>query len=358
MNLPKLLQLIILLSTFQLFSNIDVPVRKGSIVGEVMDLQTQLPLPYVSIVVKSTEGTVVDGTVTDEAGKFEVEKIEEGDYILEVSYIGYVNLSKKISITSSALKVNVGTLYMEEDTAALEEVEVIAERSTVEQKIDRKIINVGKDLTSVGATASELLNNVQSVSVDSQSGNISLRGNENVRVLVDGKPSNIPSAQLLKQLPSTSIKSVELITNPSAKYNPEGMSGIINIVLHKNANLGFNGSLNTGVTQGLNTRYNSSLNMNFRTGKVNFFGNYGYNDGKSNNYGFVERDDQSLYQDFNTDDYPNSHILKVGADIYINDKNTISFFTTLNKASNLTYSSTIITGDFESNSPVETDRGK
>ncbi len=356
MNLPKLLQLIILLSTFQLFSNIDVPVRKGSIVGEVMDLQTQLPLPYVSIVVKSTEGTVVDGTVTDEAGKFEVEKIEEGDYILEVSYIGYVNLSKKISITSSALKVNVGTLYMEEDTAALEEVEVIAERSTVEQKIDRKIINVGKDLTSVGATASELLNNVQSVSVDSQSGNISLRGNENVRVLVDGKPSNIPSAQLLKQLPSTSIKSVELITNPSAKYNPEGMSGIINIVLHKNANLGFNGSLNTGVTQGLNTRYNSSLNMNFRTGKVNFFGNYGYNDGKSNNYGFVERDDQSLYQDFNTDDYPNSHILKVGADIYINDKNTISFFTTLNKASNLTYSSTIITGDFESNSPVETDR--
>ena len=99
-----------------------------------------------------------------------------------------------------------------------------------------------------GPTASDIMNNLPSVSVDQQTGNISLRGNENVRVMVDGKLSNVPVAQLLKQIPSTSIKQIELITNPSAKYNPEGMSGIINIILHKNVNIGFNGDLSTGLT--------------------------------------------------------------------------------------------------------------
>ncbi len=119
-----------------------------------------------------------------------------------------------------------------------------------------------------------MLNNVQSVSVDSQTGNISLRGNENVRILIDGKPTNISAAQLLKQIPSSSIKSIELITNPSAKYNPEGMSGIINIVLHKNANMGFNGNIDTGLTAGHFVRYNAATNMNYKTGNVNFFTNY------------------------------------------------------------------------------------
>lgn len=107
---------------------------------------------------------------------------------------------------------------------------MVSERSSIEQKIDRKVINVGKDLVTTGATASEIMNNIPSVSVDSQTGDLSLRGNSNVRVMVDGKLSNVPVAQLLKQIPSTSIKSIELITNPSAKYNPEGMSGIINII--------------------------------------------------------------------------------------------------------------------------------
>ncbi len=164
-----------------------------------------------------------------------------------------------------------------------------AETSTVVQKVDRKVINVGKDLTSAGTTASELLNNVQSVSVDSQTGQISLRGNSNVRVLVDGRPTNVPAAQLLKQIPSTSIKSVELITNPSAKYSPEGLSGIINIILNKNANLGFNGSVDSGVTAGHYVRYNGSTNLNYKTGKVNFFLNYGFNGGDQYNFGFVNR---------------------------------------------------------------------
>src|SRR5690606_9646860 len=108
-----------------------------------------------------------------------------------------------------------------------------------------------------------IMNNIASLSVDQQTGQLSLRGNSNVRVMVDGKMSNVPVAQLLKQIPSTSIKSIELITNPSAKYNPEGMSGIINIILYKNANIGFNGNINTGLTMGKEAKFNSSLDMNY-----------------------------------------------------------------------------------------------
>ena len=134
------------------------------------------------------------------------------------------------------------------------------------------------------------------------------------------------AAQLLKQIPSSSIKQVELITNPSAKYNPEGMSGIINIILHKNANQGFNWSVNTGITQGENTRFNGSLDMNYKTGKVNFYTNYGYNTGKSDNYGEVRRSDNNSLQDFKFDSDNSSHLLKLGADIYLNDKNNRTFW--------------------------------
>ncbi len=130
---------------------------------------------------------------------------------------------------------------------------------------------------TTGPTASEIMNNIPSVNVDQQTGDIALRGNQNVQVMVDGKLSNIPAAQLLKQIPSTSIKQIELITNPSAKYNPEGMSGIINIILIKNANIGFNGNLNVGLGYELEPKFNSSIDMNYRNRKLDFFGSYGNN---------------------------------------------------------------------------------
>jgi outer membrane receptor protein involved in Fe transport len=247
-----------------------------------------------------------------------------------------------------------GTIVLYEEAALLDEIEVVAEVSTVTQKIDRKVINVGKDLTSTGTTASEMLNNVQSVSVDNQTGNISLRGNENVRVLVDGKPSNVDAAQLLKQIPSTSIKAVELITNPSAKYTPEGMSGIINIVLYKSANLGFNATINNGLTVGENTRVNSSVDMNLKTGKVNFFANYGYNGGKNANYGYVLRTDNQNLQNFDFLMDNKNHLLKAGADIYFNDKNTFSFYTTLNRSEGIFNgkTSSYFGTDLDSDSPM------
>lgn len=303
--------------------------KPGVISGKVVDDASKEPLPYVNIVVRDMAKKVITGGITKDDGTFKIKDIPEGNSIVEVQFIGYKLYSKQISVSNKARKLDLGTIALKEDSAQLDEVVVRAETSTVVQKVDRKVINVGKDLTSAGATAGELLNNVQSVSVDSQTGQISLRGNQNVRVLVDGKPTNIPVAQLLKQIPSTSIKTIELITNPSAKYNPEGMSGIINIVLNKNANMGFNGSLNTGVEAGHYVRYNASTNMNYKTGKVNFFTNYGYNSGDRYNFGFVNRTGTNL-QDFIFKNDNTSHLLKFGADIYLDEKNTLSFYTTQN----------------------------
>ena len=305
--------------------------KTGVISGKVVDLVSNTALPYVSIVIKDASNDIQTGGITDDQGNFTIKKIPEGENTIEIQFIGYKTEVKKITITRANSKIDLGTIQLKEDTAQLDEVLVVAETSTITQKIDRKVINVGKDLTAAGATAAELLNNVQSVSVDSQTGDLSLRGNNNVRVLVDGKPSNISTAQLLQQIPSTSIKSIELITNPSAKYNPEGMSGIINIILNKSATIGFNGSVNTGITRGENTKFNGSLDMNYKTGKVNFYTNYGYRTGKQHNYGNVTRTGvNASIQNFDFMNDNTSHLLKLGADIYINEKNTLSFYTTQN----------------------------
>eukprot|EP01029_Cantina_marsupialis_P002083 TRINITY_DN118_c0_g1_i1.p1 TRINITY_DN118_c0_g1~~TRINITY_DN118_c0_g1_i1.p1 ORF type:complete len:825 (+),score=79.68 TRINITY_DN118_c0_g1_i1:617-3091(+) len=321
-------------------SNNAEPNKKGALSGVIVDVKTKQPLPYVNVVIRDASNHILTGGITNDKGEFIIKKIAKGKNTVEIQYMGYKPFLKQVDFTAKNSTHHLGTVHLEEDTELLGEVTVRAELSTVTQKIDRKVVNVGKDLTAAGATASEVLNNVQSVSVDSQTGSVSLRGNENVRILVDGKPTNISPAQLLQQIPSTSIKSIELITNPSAKYNPEGMSGIINIVLNKNANIGFNGNVNVGVTRGDNTRANGSLDLNYKTGDVNFFLNFGANGGKRDNYGDVLRravDENGnevltndIWQKFQFQNDYNSQLLKVGADIYLNKKNTLSFYTTQN----------------------------
>ncbi|WP_439130546.1 TonB-dependent receptor domain-containing protein [Polaribacter sp.] len=326
-------------STAQLAKN-KLP-KPGIITGKVIDNNTKQVLPYVNIVVRDVAKKIINGGITNDNGFFEVKDLPKGKSIVEIQFIGYKTFVKEILITNKLKLINLGTIALNEDSATLDEVVVRAETSTVVQKVDRKVINVGKDLTASGTTASELLNNVQSVSVDNQTGAISLRGNANVRILVDGRPTNIPAAQLLRQIPSTSIKSVELITNPSAKYNPDGMSGIINIILNKNANQGFNASVDGGITAGHYVRYNTSTNLNYKTGKVNFFMNYGYNDGDNYNFGFVERPGVNL-QRFTFKNNNQSNLVKLGADFYLNDKNTLSFYTTQNLFDGVANGSAII----------------
>ncbi|UGS20506.1 outer membrane beta-barrel family protein [Flavobacterium cyclinae] len=301
--------------------------NSGSIKGKVIDKNTNEPLPYVNIIVKDNS-KIVTGGVTTEEGNFIITKLGNQKYIVEIQFIGYTTVVKNIDLTTES-NLNLGTITISEDVSELKDVEVVAERSNMVQKIDRKVINVGKDLIASGTTASEIMNNIPTVSIDPQTKEISMRGNSNVRVLIDGKPSNVSVEQLLQQIPSASIKQIELITNPSAKYNPEGMSGIINIILHKNSQDGFNGSLNTGVTFGITPKTNSALNMNYRVGKINFYTNYGFNHGINANHGFVdsERTNQENLQNFQFKNKNNSHLLKFGMDYYINDKNTLSAYT-------------------------------
>jgi outer membrane receptor protein involved in Fe transport len=302
--------------------------NQGSISGKVTDSTTGETIPYGTITLKEN-GTVVTGGITDDNGDFNIKGLALKTYTVEVQFIGYKTRVLTAALTESNKAVNLGTVSLTEEATELSTVEVVRETTTIEQKIDRKVINVGRDLTTAGGTASEIMNNIPSVNVD-QDGNISLRGNQNVRILVDGRPTNIDPAQLLKQIPSTSIKKIELITNPSAKYNPEGMSGIINIVLHKNANDGFNGSLNAGINFGETPKFNNSLDMNYRKGKVNFFTTLGSNFGKWMNGGEVNRRDIGSRQEVNVINDNENFLGKIGMDFYINDKNTISVYTNQN----------------------------
>ena len=301
---------------------------QGMITGKVLDKITNESIPYANVIVK-TGSNITSGGITNGLGDFSITQIPYGRYIIEIQFIGYKSIIKNIMINKANRTLTLGNVYLEEDAVSLDAVEITAERSTIEQKIDRKVIIVGKDLITAGASASDIMGNIPSVSI-TQDGELSLRGNENVRVLIDGKPTNISSRDLLQQIPSTSIKTIELITNPSAKYNPEGMSGIINITLKKNSNIGFNGSVNAGFTYGERARYNNSLSLNYRSGKVNFFSSYGNRLGVGVTNGFINRTVERIGQDILSIADRTSHLLKFGVDFYLNDKNTISVYTNQN----------------------------
>ena len=326
---------IAVLLIFLMFSNLalyaDNSLDKSTISGRVIDSKSNEALPYVNIIIKSQSGELITGGITDQNGVFEISKIKETLFIVSIQYIGYKTLNKEVNLSQGTNILDLGTLVLEEDQTALDEVTIIAETSSIQQKVDRKVITIGKDLAASG-TASELMVGIPSVSVDPQTGDISLRGNTNVRVMVDGKLSNIPTAQLLKQIPSTAIKSIELITNPSAKYNPEGMSGLINIILHKNTMLGFNGNFSMGLSYERTAKFNSALTTNYRNGKFNVYANYSNNISENKNHGAIQRPENNSKQLFKFNDNTKNHLIKFGVDYYINDKHTLSIFTNQNKS--------------------------
>ncbi|WP_337967308.1 TonB-dependent receptor [uncultured Flavobacterium sp.] len=301
----------------------------GVVSGKITEKSNNAPISYATVSIKDN-GKVVTGVNTDDNGDFTIKNLALKSYTIEIQYIGFRKYIGSV-ILSDSKKTATVNVSLEEEATQLKGVNIVAERSTIEQKIDRKVVNVGKDLTTAGASASDIMNNIPSVNVD-QDGKLSLRGNDNVRVLIDGRPSNIDPAQLLKQIPSTSIKKIELITNPSAKYNPEGMSGIINIILHKNANTGFNGSYSGGITFGETAKYNQSLDLNYKTGKVNFFGNVGQNFGTYFNDGHIVRFDEDIVQNLDIKNDNDSYLYKIGMDYLINDHNTLSIYTNQNKS--------------------------
>ncbi|ANW94998.1 hypothetical protein AXE80_01240 [Wenyingzhuangia fucanilytica] len=298
---------------------------KNYISGIIINKNTNEPVPYVTVYAKS--GNEIKTNLSDELGAFSIQNLSNKQYILTIEAIGYKTINRTINFNGSSF-VDLKKILINENVEALNTVVIRAETSTVTQKIDRLVINVGKDLTSVGAAAADVLNNVQSVSVDQQTGELSLRGNTNVRVLIDGKPTNIPTDQLLQQIPSSTIKNIELITNPSAKYNPEGNSGIINIELIKNSRLGINGSVSSTSQYGRNFTQTGGVNLNYKTKHVNFYGNYNVNGGKKNTFGSLERRSPSTnYQDIDGNDDFLNQLFKIGADIDITKKTSFGIST-------------------------------
>lgn len=246
-----------------------------TITGTVIDKDNGQPLEYATLVLQSLRNPDrITGGITNAEGKFSVETFP-GKYNVRVEYISYKTYELPEQTFRSS--TDLGEISLQLDVEQLEGVEVIAEKTTVEIRLDKKIYNVGKDLTVSGGTVSDVLDNVPSVSVDVE-GNVQLRGNDDVRILIDGKPSAITglnSTEALQQLPAESIEKVEVITSPSARYDAEGSGGIINIILRRSKLSGVNGALTANI--GNPASYGLNGNLNYRTGDVNIFTNTGYN---------------------------------------------------------------------------------
>ncbi len=250
------------------------PARnKVKVTGKVFEKVSKQPLEYATISIMAPNDTkVIAGGITNPKGEFEV-AVAPGTYDIKVEFISFK--STEIKQKSIQEDTNLGVVNLSEDAAQLNEVVVRAEKSTVEIKLDKKVYNVGQDMMVKGGTVSDVLDNVPSVSVDSE-GNVSLRGSDNIRILIDGRPSQaINVAEALRQLPADAIEKVEVITNPSARYDAEGGSGIINIILKKGKNQGLNGTFiaSTGIPE----TYGVSANVNYKTEKLNYFTTAGYN---------------------------------------------------------------------------------
>ena len=248
--------------------------KKVTVSGKVIEKGTNLPLEYATIVFENGTTKQLSGGITDENGVFKFEVIA-GNYNVRAEFISFktVTIPQKVFNADS----NLGTIQMEADVAQLNEIEVIAEKSTVEIKLDKRVYNVGKDMMVKGGTVSDVLDNVPSVTVDAE-GTVALRGNENVKILIDGKPSGLAGiniADALKLLPADAVEKVEVITNPSARYDAEGGGGIINIVLRKGKANGVNGSVM--VNAGDPETYGTSINLNKKSDDYNLFSNIGYN---------------------------------------------------------------------------------
>jgi len=303
--------------------------QEFELTGKVIDASMDFPLEYASVSAKSIEdGSIVNGGVTNREGMFSI-KLEKGTYDLEIEYISFE--VKYISNFTIDKDTDLGTIKLRAKAGELGEVTVVAETTQVEVRLDKKIYTVGKDLTTAGGTVSDALGNVPSVTVDID-GAISLRGNNNVRILINGKPSSVAGfgdQDVFQQLPAEAIESVEVITSPSARYDAEGTAGIINIILKREKTLGFNGSIRGTLGDPKNT--GAFIDLNLRTDNFNVFTSLGYTDRTRPGNAFFDTEFSNPELDFNriieVREYNRNgqnYNVNAGAEYFIDDMSSVT----------------------------------
>lgn len=263
----------------------------GKIKGIVIDGELGGPLEFVTVQVKAKDsGKTLQGSVTGSDGVYSIGGLKKGEYIVTFSYLGYEDISKNISIASNNQVVNLGEMTLEEGANQLEGVEVVGKRPQMRFEIDRKVFDATQDIAAEGGSASDLLSNIPSVEVDNE-GAVSLRGNSSVTIWINGKASGLTAdnqADILDMMPAEDIKQVEVITNPSARYSPEGTAGIINIVLKDDRKPGYYGSVKAGAdTDG---GYQASANINYSSSKVDAYANLNYRNREFKGGGITSRE--------------------------------------------------------------------
>ncbi len=307
----------------------------GTLQATLLDGQTMKPLMYASVVLNTeSDSTMVSGAITDEEGKFKMEDLPPGRFYITVNFVGYPRQHfNDIRITFRESNVDLGNIEVTPGAEMLDEVTVEASRQLMETGLDRRVINVGQELTAIGGTGLDIMENIPSVAVDFD-GNVSLRGSTGVTILIDGRPSTLTGlsgSEALEQIPAEMIERVEVITNPSARYNPEGTSGIINVVLKEQRQAGYNGMVS--LSAGTAGRNNGSLNLNYQYGNWNFFTNYSVRLMDMESFGNSLRETYNgqnsnfMDQDITGNMGMNSHNVQAGVDYRFNDKNTITFST-------------------------------
>jgi len=304
----------------------------GILKGKVVDDLNGAAIEYSSIaVISMRDSTLAGGTISDPRGNFRIDKIKTGRYSIRIQFIGYeTRLINDVFIKPDSPEVNLGTIKLHNKATNISGVEITAEKEMMVSNLDKRIINVDKSIAAIGGSAVEVMQNIPSVTVDAE-GNVSLRGSNKVTILVDGKPSGlaeISSSDLLQQIPASSIESIEVITNPSVRYDPDGASGIINIVLKKKSLQGLNGQISA--TAGTGDRYNGSLNLNLRQNRFNAFAGYDVRRGQFGSTGetarFTTYDNvtSKLIQYQKMDNQRSSNNLNTGFDFLIDNNNSLT----------------------------------
>jgi outer membrane cobalamin receptor len=313
--------------------------KTARITGIVLDETSGSHMEFANIAVYSkADSSLVTGGITNENGRFEITGVDYGEYYLEANFIGFGKASvKDVTITSEAPVIDIGRIELRPSTFELGGVNVVADKAQVEFKLDKKVVNVSQVISAVGGTAVDVLENTPSVQVDIE-GNVSVRGSSNFTVLIDGRPSVLSGSDALRQIPASALENIEIITNPSAKYEPDGMAGIINLVTKKNSMNGLSGIVNASL--GTRDKYRGDFTLNYRTEKFNFLLGADWRD--ETNYGSMSSSRETfsndttsfLFMDGSRNYNRSGNNLKAGAEWFASDNTTFGFSAETGKSKN------------------------